>query len=62
MCKWCDELNEEAEKIVTDTIKLSDSGYYRYHVPIYHCPACGTRLKKYSQYTLEQLLNGLVQY
>jgi len=58
MCTWCDELNEEKEKITTDTIKLSRSGYYNYRIPIYCCPVCGDKLKKYEGYSLEQLLNG----
>lgn len=58
MCKWCDELNQEKEKISTDTIRLSSSGYYNYRIPFYCCPVCGTRLKKYEKYSLEQLLNG----
>ena len=58
MCKWCKELNEEKEKMTVDTIHLHPSGYYNYYVPIYYCPACGTRLKKYEGYTADQLKNG----
>ena len=60
MCKYCDELNEEKEKITVDEIQLHPSGWYNYHIPIYCCPVCGTRLDKYKDYTLEQILNGCV--
>ena len=59
-CKVCKDLNEEKEKMTTDTIKLQQSGYYGYYMPIYHCPVCGKRLDKYKDYSVEQLINGIV--
>lgn len=59
-CQTCKDLNQETEKMTTDTIKLQQSGYYGYYMPIYHCPVCGKRLDKYKDYRVEQLINGIV--
>lgn len=47
-CIFCKELNEEKSEIEIDTIFIRPAGYFNWHCPIRFCPACGTRLKKYS--------------
>lgn len=59
MCMYCEELNEEKEFIETDTIKISRAGYFNYHMPIIHCPACGTILDKYKNMSKEEINNIL---
>ena len=59
-CQVCFDLNGETEKMATDTIKLQQSGYYGYYMPIYHCPVCGKRLDKYKDCSVEQLINWVI--
>lgn len=59
-CQVCFDLNGETEKMTTDTIELQQSGYYGYYMPIYHCPVCGKRLDKYKDYSVEQLVNWVI--
>lgn len=63
MCKYCKGLNEEKEPMTVDTIELHPSGFYNYHIPIIHCPACGKVLNKYNgidkKVLKEQIENGI---
>lgn len=47
MCKTCNELNTEKEKMEITCIKLERAGHFNYSIPIIHCPVCGTVLNKY---------------
>lgn len=46
-CYWCSALNEEEKEIMVSELHI-DGGYYNFRIPIFYCPACGTKLKKYS--------------
>lgn len=55
MCKFCNELNEEKERMWIDEIYIASAGYYKYRMPIIHCPYCGEILDKYkNQSTLAE--------
>ena len=48
VCHWCDALNEEPNEISVTEIRISKHGYFKFGIPIIHCPACGAKLKRYS--------------
>ena len=54
VCYWCDALNEETSEISVTEIRIRGYGYFNFGIPIIHCPACGTKLKRYSLATKEE--------